>query len=202
MNADKRLLCPDSGARLRGGNDGIARYLIAAWLLVAALTLAMPARAAEARDADQHFFDLNTGDLRAEARDAKQAGKKAILFMFEQEGCPGCLYMKTRVLNRADVQAFYRQRFVNFSVDIFGAVPIRDFAGRDLTEKSYAQVLRVTGTPTFVFYDLDGNEVIRLVGPVKEPAEFILLGEFVSSGAYRSTKFADYKKSKARQKGS
>jgi thioredoxin-related protein len=197
MNPDKRLLCLDLGAHVRGGGDGIARYLAAAWLLVAALVLATPARAA-----DQHFFDLNTGDLRAEARDAKQAGKKAILFMFEQEGCAGCLYMKSHVLNRADVQTFYRQRFVNFSVDIFGAVPISDFAGRDLTEKSYAQALRVTGTPTFAFYDLEGNEIIRIVGPVKEPAEFILLGEFVASGAYRSTKFADYKKSKIRQKGS
>lgn len=188
--------------RLHGVNDRITLYLIAPWLLVAALILAAPGHAAEARAADQHFFDLNTGDLRAEARDAKQAGKKAILFMFEQEGCPGCLYMKTRVLNRADVQAFYRQRFVNFSVDIFGAVPIKDFAGRDFTEKSYAQGLRVTGTPTFVFFDLEGNEIIRIVGPVKEPAEFILLGEFISSGAYRSTKFADYKKSRVRQKGS
>ena len=202
MNPDKRLPCLDLGAHVRGSSGGIALYRVAAWLLFAVLMLATPARAAEARAADQHFFDLNTGDLRAEARDAKQAGKKAILFMFEQEGCPGCLYMKTRVLNRADVQAFYRQRFVSFSVDIFGAVPIRDFAGRDFTEKSYAQVLRVTGTPTFVFYDLEGNEIIRLVGPVKEPAEFILIGEFVSSGAYRSTKFADYKKSKVRQKGS
>ena len=202
MNPDKRLLCLDLGAHVRGGSGGIALYRVAAWLLFAVLMLATPAHAAEARAADQHFFDLNTGDLRAEARDAKQAGKKAILFMFEQEGCPGCLYMKTRVLNRADVQTFYRQRFVSFSVDIFGAVPIRDFAGRDFAEKSYAQVLRVTGTPTFVFYDLEGNEIIRLVGPVKEPAEFILLGEFVSSGAYRSTKFADYKKSKVRQNGS
>lgn len=202
MNTVKRRTRLDSGAHVRSGNDGIVLYVAAAWLLVAALVVATPARAAETRDAEQHFFNLNTGDFRAEARDARQAGKKAILFMFEQEGCPGCLYMKTNVLNRSDVQAFYRQRFVNFSVDIYGAVPIKDFAGRDFTEKSYAQALRVTGTPTFAFYDLEGNEVIRIVGPIKEPAEFILLGQFVSSGAYRSTKFADYKKSRARRNGS
>lgn len=170
-------------------------------LFLAALLFAHPASSADTREADQHFFNLNTGDLGAEARDAKQAGKNALLFMFEQEGCPGCIYMKTRVLNRPDVQKFYRQHFLNFSVDIYGAVPIRDFTGRDYTEKSYAQALRVTGTPTFAFYDLGGKEIVRIVGPVKDPAEFILLGEFVASGAYRTGKFADYKKLKGKAAG-
>lgn len=162
----------------------------------------LPAAAAETRDADQHFFNLNTGDLKAEAADAERAKKKAILIMFEQEGCPGCLYMKRNVLNRADVQAYYRERFLNFSVDIYGAVPIRDFAGRDHTEKGFAQALRVTATPTFAFFDLAGNEIARVVGPVKDAAEFMLLGEFISSGAYRSSKFAEYKQSRRKERGS
>jgi thioredoxin-related protein len=168
---------------------------------MAGLLSVLPASAAETRDADQHFFNLNTGDLRAEAGDAAKTGKKALLFMFEQEGCPGCIYMKTRVLNRPDVQKFYRQHFLNFSVDIYGAVPIKDFTGRDYTEKSYAQALRVTGTPTFAFYDLGGKEIVRIVGPVKDPAEFILLGEFVASGAYRTGTFADYRKLKRKAAG-
>ena len=78
-------------------------------LLSAALALlALPAISTETRDPHQHFFNLNTGDFKVEAQDAKQTGKKAILVMFEQEGCPGCLYMKRNVLNRADVQALNR----------------------------------------------------------------------------------------------
>ncbi|MGQ0749335.1 MAG: thioredoxin family protein [Betaproteobacteria bacterium] len=172
-----------------------------ALLLLAALLFAHPASSADTRDADQHFFNLNTGDLRAEARDAAKTGKKAILFMFEQEGCPGCIYMKTKVLNRPEVQKFYRQHFLNFSVDVYGAVPIKDFTDKDHTEKSYAQALRVTGTPTFAFYDLGGKEIVRIVGPVKHPAEFLLLGEFVASGAYRAGSFADYKKAKGKAAG-
>lgn len=170
-------------------------------LVLAAFLAVASASAADVRDADR-FFNLNTGDLKAEAGDAKRAGKKAILIMFEQDGCPGCLYMKTNVLNRADVQKFYRERFVNFPADIYGAVPIRDFAGRDHTEKSYAQALRVNATPTFVFFDPDGNEAARIVGPVKDAAEFLLLGEFVASGAYRSTRFTEYKQSRRKERGS
>lgn len=166
------------------------------------LCAATPAGAAETRDAEDHFFSLNTGDFRAELADARKAGRKALLVMFEQDGCPGCLYMKQNVLNRVDVQNFYRARFVSFSINMFGAVPLRDFAGKDHTEKSYAQSAGIKATPSFLFYDLDGREVVRIVGPVRDVAEFMLLGEFVSSGAYKSRRFAEYKQTQLKRKGS
>lgn len=159
---------------------------------LALLLAAGAAASAETRDPNDHFFNLNDGDLKAEAADARSAGKKAIMIMFEQDGCPGCIYMKQNVLNRVDVQNFYRQRFLNFSVNTFGSVPIKDFAGREMTEKSYAQSIGIKGTPTFLFYDLNGAEAARIVGPVKSANEFMLLGEFVSSGAYKTRKFAEY----------
>lgn len=166
------------------------------------LCIAMTAGAAQTRDADDHFFSLNTGDFKAELADARKAGKKALFLMFEQDGCPGCIYMKQNVLNRVDVQDFYRARFVSFSINIFGAVPLNDFSGRSHTEKSYAQSAGIRGTPTFLFYDLDGKEIMRIVGPVKDVAEFMLLGEFISSGAYKSRNFAEYKQSQPKRKGS
>jgi len=167
-------------------------------LLIFALA-ALPAAGAETRDPEDYFFNLNSGDFKAEAADAKSAGKKALLVMFEQDGCPGCLYMKQNVLNRVEVQNFYRQRFLNFSVNTFGSVPIRDFSGRDLTEKSYAQSAGIRGTPTFLFYDLSGAEVARIVGPVKSAEDFMLLGEFVASGAYKTRKFAEYLQSQRKK---
>ncbi len=154
------------------------------------------------RDPEDHFFNLNSGDFKAEAADAKSAGKKAILLMFEQDGCPGCLYMKQNVLNRVSVQDFYRRRFVNFSINTFGAVPIRDFAGRDFTEKSFARAAAIKATPTLLFYDLDGAEIVRIVGPVKSVEDFMLLGEFVASGSYKTHKFAEYLQSQRKNKGS
>lgn len=163
------------------------------------LCTALPAAAAQTRDADDHFFQLNTGDLKSELADAKKTGRKAIFFMYEQEGCPSCLYMKKNVLNRVDVQDYFRRQFMNFSIDINGAVPIRDFAGRDTTEKAYASSLGIRGTPTLVFNDLEGREIVRITGPIRDAAEFMLLGEFVASGAYKTRTFAQYK---AHRKGS
>ncbi len=173
----------------------IIKYLLSFLLYAAPLA----AWGADGRDPYLHFFNLNSGDLKAELADAKSAGKQAVFVMFEQEGCPGCLHMKEHVLNQPEVQKFYRDRFVNLSIDIFGAVPVTDFAGRSLTEKSYAQAVRVKGTPTLVFHDLTGNEVLRILGPVKDADEFLLLGEYVASGAYRTRNFAEYKQSRTRK---
>lgn len=154
------------------------------------------------RDAMTHFFDANTGDLKAELADARAANKKGILLMYEQEGCPACLYMKQHVLNRVDVQALYRKHFVSFTVDIHGSVPLKDFAGRDITEKAFAGAAKVRGTPTFAFHDLSGTEVVRITGAVRDVDEFKLLAEFVASGTYKTRQFAEHKQIHLKKKGS
>ena len=168
-------------------------------LLLVAL---LPVTCAAAPDSHSSLFSLNTGDLKAELADARAGGKRALMLFFEQEGCPGCRHMKQHVFNRKEVQDYYRNNFVSLPVDIHGSVPLRDFAGRDLTEKTYAQAMKVRGTPTFVFTDLAGAEIVRIVGPLETPQEFLLLGDFVTSGAYKSRSFAQYKAAKPPQKGS
>lgn len=175
---------------------------LAKTLILMLVLAASPALSAGTRNPDEYFFALNTGDFKTEAADARRAGKKAILVMFEQDGCPGCFYMRNNVLNRVDVQKFYDQNFVSFSLNIFGSVPIRDFAGRDFTEKSFSQSVDIIGTPTFLFYDLDGKEAMRFVGPLKSVPDFMLLGQFVASGAYKTRQFAEYKQLRLKKKGS
>ncbi|MCW5581789.1 MAG: thioredoxin fold domain-containing protein [Luteimonas sp.] len=170
--------------------NSLRRLLGILLLLCSGLAVAQPVTV---RDAMTHFFDANTGDLRAELADAKAAGKKAIMLMYEQEGCPACLYMKQNVLNRSDVQALYHKYFVNFTIDLFGAVPLKDFRGRDITEKAFAAEARVRATPTFAFHDLAGAEVVRITGAVRNIEEFKLLAEFVASGAYRKRTFAEHR---------
>jgi len=171
-----------------------------ALVVLVAFALAPPAaRAAETREAS-HFFHLSTGDLKAEAADARAEGKKGLLLFFEQEGCPGCLHMKRHVLNQASVQDYFRANFALIAVDILGAVPLRDFANRDYTEKSFAQALKVRGTPAFIFYDLAGSELVRIVGTIETADEFLLLGQFVTSGAYKTRSFARFKTEKLNER--
>jgi thioredoxin-related protein len=168
-----------------------------AGLLLAIAITSGPATAAEVRDPDA-FFTLNMGDLRADLAEARAEGRQALLVMFEQEGCPGCAYMRRHVLSRGDVQDYYRKHFINLSLNIHGAVPLKDTLGRDATEKSHAQSAKIRATPTFVFYGLNGAEIARFVGPMETAEEFILLGQFVATGAYKKSTFAQYRARKSK----
>jgi len=110
--------------------------------------------------------------------------------------------MKANILSREDVQAYYRERFVLVPLDTLGALPITDFAGKEWTEKAFARAVPIRGTPTFIFYDLDGKPVAKHVGRMKDPVDFMLLADFVASGKYRNRDFAQYRQSKQGKKGS
>ena len=54
--------------------------------------------------------------------------------------------------------------------------------------------MAIRGTPTFDFYAPDGTRVYRYVGGLFDPADFLLLGKFIASGAYRDRSFEDYRR--------
>lgn len=146
------------------------------------------------------IFSLNMGDLRAEAADARADGRKAILLVFEQEGCPYCAHMRSHIFTNKAVKDYYTKHFVALPIDLFSSVPLRDFAGREHTEKSFAQSLKIRVTPSFVFYDLGGNEIARYAGGMKTPEEFLQLGAYVADGAYRDRPFNQYKSERSKGK--
>jgi thioredoxin-related protein len=159
-------------------------------LLALLLFAALPALGAEGWEA---FFDPFLGDLRAELDEAKRAGRKGALVMYHFDDCPYCQRMKREVLSRPDVQEGYRGNFVRLAIDTRGAQPISGLDGKVLPENAFAREQKIRGTPTFDFYGADGERLYRHVGGLFDPAEFLLLGRYVASGAYRSLTFAEYK---------
>jgi thioredoxin-related protein len=152
---------------------------------------------AETRDPDQHFFDQTLGDLREELEHARASGKKGVLIMFEMDECPFCHRMKTTVLNRPEVQDYFKANFLIFPLDTEGDVEITDFQGETTAQKDLAlKKYRVRATPVFAFFDLDGNLVARYTGATKDPQEFLWLGEYVVAGAYKEQDFTRFKREK------
>ncbi|HUJ85673.1 MAG TPA: thioredoxin family protein [Burkholderiales bacterium] len=169
---------------------------LALLLLCLLAPAAQSATAAEYRDPIDYFFQPFLGDLKAEAADAQKAGKRAIVVMYEFDDCPYCARMKREVLSRPDVQAYYRKHFQPFQIDTRGDQQITGFDGRTMIEKEFARAAGVRATPTFIFYGLDGRPLVTQRGALYDPKEFLLLGEYVASGAYRSRSFAQYLKSR------
>jgi thioredoxin-related protein len=168
---------------------------------LAALMLAMVASlagATETRD-PAGFFNESFGDFQEELATAREAGKQGILIMFEMDECPFCHRMKRTVLNRADVQDYFKRHFLIFSVDTEGDLEITDFQGNPTTQKEFAlKQFRVRATPVFQFVDLDGNPVPRgrYTGATRDAEEFMWFGEYVSGGHHDTTSFVNYKKGK------
>ncbi len=175
------------------------------YLLIAGLWLGLLSGSATAqpgRDPDRYFFDETFWDLQEELANAREQGKQGILIMFEMDECPFCHRMRLTVLNQPDVQAYFRQHFINLSIDIEGDVEIADFQGRSTTMKDFAfRQYRVRATPVFAFFDLDGNYIrrARYTGATRDKEEFLLLGRYVVEQAYRKESFARYKRRMRKQ---
>lgn len=170
----------------------------AAMLGVVLLAIALPGAAlADVRDPYTHFFHQTLGDFGEELEVAREEGKKGILIFFEMDECPFCHRMKDTVLNRPDIQDWYRENFLCFSVDVEGDTEITDFQGDVMAAKDFAfKVNRVRATPVFAFYDLEGNRIVRYTGATRDAREFLWLGEYAAEGHYTQTKFTRYKREK------
>ena len=170
------------------------RLLLALALFVSASAIA----ADKPRDPGQHFFNDSFWDFTEELENARDAGKRGILVMFEMDECPFCHRMKATVLNQPDVQDYFREHFLIFPVDIEGDIEVVDFKGKTTTMKDFAfKQYRVRATPVFAFYDLDGKYIkrARFTGATRDKDEFLLLGRYVVEGAYKQQSFTRYKRS-------
>ena len=149
------------------------------------------------RDPYSHFFQDTFGDFTEEIEDARESGRKGVVIFFEMDECPFCERMRETVLNRADVQDYYRERFRIFTVDVEGDTEVVDFDGNEMPAKDFAfKVNKVRATPVIAFYDLDGRRVVRFTGAVRNRQEFLWLGEFAADGYYRKTSFTRFKRAK------
>ena len=167
------------------------------------MALMLPVHAVQLRDPESHFFDETFGDLQEELATAKEQGKKAILIMFEMEECPFCRRMKAKVLNRDDVQEYFREHFLILTMDVEGDLEITDFQGNATTQKEFAlKQYRVRATPVFQFVDLDGKPIkkARYTGATSDADEFMLLGKYVVDERYKETSFVRYKRQMKQEK--
>ncbi len=134
--------------------------------------------AASARLNAQPFFVKAPYDLR------RTPGSKPLLVVFETAYCAPCDEMHSEGFARSEVTALLAQ----FDVAQFalGApVPIVAPDGRATTAGAFARDLRVTYTPSLVFFDAGGIEVFRIDAYLR-PFHLASSLDYAASGAYRT----------------
>ncbi len=149
------------------------------------------------RDANKYFFNETWGDFGEELKNAKTQGKQGILLFFESKDCPFCRYMEVKVFTQPEVQEYFRKHFLIFTIDIEGDVEVKDFKGKSMSQKAFAlQEYRVRATPVIAFIDTNGNKIYKHTGKTTGVEEFMQVGDYVASGAYKQMPFIKYKQSK------
>lgn len=169
---------------------------IAPFVLALLSLMSFSASAAEGpRDPYTYFFNETFGDFSEELQNARDDGKKGVMIFFEMDECPFCHWMKMNVLNQPEVQAYYRENFLLFPVDIEGDIQITTFKGESMSQKDFAfKKHRVRATPVIAFFDLDGNVIHRHTGRTSSAEEFMLMGRYVAEGHYKDTRFTRFKR--------
>ena len=168
-------------------------------VLLLLTVVALPLQAEVGRDPYKFFFNDTFYNLHDELAKAREQGKQGILIFFELDDCPFCHRMKETVLNQPQVQAYFREHFLSFAIDIKGDLEMTDFEGNVRTQKDWAFAgNRVRATPVFQFFGLDGKPTARLTGATSGVEEFMWLGEYVVTGKFneKDMSFAKYKREK------
>ena len=151
--------------------------------------------ASETRDPSEYFFQDSFNDLSEEAEIAQEEGKTGVLVMFETDDCPWCERMKDTVLNQAEVQDYFRQYFQLIRLNTDGDALVTGFDGIEVSETEFALTHnRVRATPVFLFFDTEGQLLVRYTGTTRDPQEFLWLGEYVVNAHFKHERFSSYKR--------
>lgn len=137
------------------------------------------------------WFRLSFLDLREDLDEAVRSGKRGLVVYFGQKFCPYCRALMENNFGQADIAGYTREHFDVVAINIHGDRTVTDINGREWSEKAYAERERTNFTPSLVFYDAAGKEVLRLTG-YYPPYQFRAALEYVADGHYRDASFRQY----------
>ncbi len=129
---------------------------------------------------------LEFGD---DVREAAAAGKR-VMILFHQDGCPYCNALVEQNLSQKDIEEQVRNNFDVVAINMWGDREVVTVDGKPYTEKSFAAALKVQFTPTLLFFNEQGELVLRLNGYLP-PQRFKLALDYVSG---KKEKEMDYRR--------
>ena len=137
------------------------------------------------------WFKLSFLDLRDDLKEVRQEGKDGLMVYFGQKYCAYCKTFLEKDLTKEDIRTYIEKHFDVIGIDIHGQRMVTDLAGREMDERRFAVKEHTNLTPSIIFYDRDGHEVLRLRG-YYPPYRFRAALEYVADVHYRKESFRDY----------
>ncbi len=124
--------------------------------------------------------------------EAQKSDKKILVDVYT-DWCGWCKRMDRDVYANDKVAGYLTQQYVLVKVNAESSEELH-YKGKTYSEMDLAQAFKVTGYPTILFLDPDGNHITSLPGYVKAD-EFLGIVKFIGGDYYKTMKWEEYQKS-------
>jgi thioredoxin-related protein len=126
----------------------------------------------------------------AEAMELAEQNNKKVLVYANAVWCIYCKKVEKEVFTLESVQQKTKEHFYPVWIDIESDEKLT-FRGEEMTQIQFSRLMRVTGTPTFIFFDSEGEIIAGQPGFIPEEMYLQIL-EFVGSDAYLDQSFGEF----------
>ncbi len=130
-------------------------------------------------------------DLAEELDNARSGGKLGVMVVFTTEGCSYCHLFVRNSLGDPGLASLVRQHFEAVGLEIFDDREMTDPLGRSIPIKEFANREGAEFAPTLLFYGLDGQRILKVVG-YQSPERFRLILEFLIDEHFRTQTLAGF----------
>ncbi|MBT3025590.1 MAG: thioredoxin fold domain-containing protein [Candidatus Thiodiazotropha sp. (ex Ctena orbiculata)] len=137
------------------------------------------------------WFKKSFLDLPEDLSEAVANDKRGIIVYFGQKRCAYCKMLLEVNFGLSDISTYTRQRFDVIPIDIWSTEEVTTLDGEVITQREYALLEETNFTPSLIFYDQQGSEVLRLRG-YYPPYQFRAALEYVADQHFRKEPFPDY----------
>jgi thioredoxin-related protein len=137
------------------------------------------------------WFKKSFLDLPDDLQEALDEGKQGIILYFGQKRCAYCKMLLEVNFGLSDITTYTRRHFDIIPIDIWSTEELTTLEGETLTQRDYALAQKTNFTPSLIFIDNKGLEVLRLRG-YYPPYQFRAALEYVADRHYQNESFPDY----------
>lgn len=137
------------------------------------------------------WFKLSFLEIASDIKEAKEQNKKGLIIYFGQKYCPYCKAHLKNNWGEDDIVQYTQKNFDVIAINVKGQRPVLDVDGKSYTEKTFSVLKKTNFTPSTLFYNTKGQEVLRLRG-YRPPYQFRAALEYVADLHYTKEPFRKY----------
>src|SRR5437899_10583926 len=126
--------------------------------------------------------------------EAKKSNKKIMVDVYT-DWCGWCKKLDSEVYGNDKVSEYLSQQYVVIKLNAESGSKLK-FAKTEYTEAQLAQAFGISGYPTIIFFDSNGEPLDKISGYMPA-ADFLPVLKYFGEDFYKDTSWPDFKKSNA-----